>query len=89
MQIIYISDQYPVGDLNRNGMYIYRTAKELSKHFDITVLALHPVIPPILPMLKNIKSCVGIYKEWREKFPKNPEPPEDLKDVKVIYAKFI
>ena len=89
MRIIYISDQYPVGELNRNGMYIYRTAKELSKDFDIVVIALHPVVPPIIPMLKNIKTCVNIYKEWRLKFPKNPKPPKDLEDVKVIYVKFL
>lgn len=87
LKIIYITDQYPVGEKNRNGMYIYRTVKELSNYYNVTVFALHPIIPPLLPMLKNISDFKKIYKEWKLKFPKIPKPPKDLKDVKVVYSK--
>lgn len=88
MRILYISTQYPVGEYNRNGMYIYQTAKGLTKKFEVIVLALHPVIPPVLTMIKNFSNFTTIYKEWKNKFPKKPRPPNGLKDINVIYTKF-
>ena len=89
MKILWLTTQFPNGNLNRNGMFVFRTVQELSNEYDITVIALHPVIPPLIPMLKNIKSAKSIYKEWRERYPKDPVPPNDLGKIKVRYIKFI
>ena len=88
MHIIWITTQFPNGTENKNGMFIYRTVRELSKYYSITVIALHPVIPPIIPMIKNIGYAKRIFKEWRQRFPSNPQKPIGLENINVIYSKF-
>jgi len=88
LRIIWLTTQFPVGEKNRNGMFIYRTVKELSKLYKITVIVLHPVIPPILPMIKNLSNWRKIYLEWKEKYPRNPVKPKDAKDIDIIYSNY-
>ncbi len=87
MKIIWITTQFPSSVNDTKGIFIFRTVKELSKHFDITVLCLYPVIPPLIPMIKNPRNSIKLYKLWRAKYPRFPEPPKDL-ETNVIYAKY-
>lgn len=87
MKIIWITTQFPSSANDTKGIFIFRTIKELSKHFDITVLCLYPVIPPLIPMIKNPRNSIELYKLWRAKYPRFPEPPKDL-GANVIYAKY-
>ena len=89
MHIIWITPQFPNGKNNRNGMFIYRTVQELGKHYKITVLALYPVIPPIIPMLKNLKDWKKIFSDWKTSFPRKPEIPDGTRNISVHYVKYI
>ncbi|MFZ1289742.1 MAG: glycosyltransferase [Melioribacteraceae bacterium] len=89
MNIIWITTQFPNGKENRDGMFIYRTVQELGKHYNITVLALYPIIPPIIPMLKNFKDRKKIFSDWRNAYPKNPIVPQYIKDLNIIYVKYV
>jgi len=89
MNIIWITTQFPNGTENKNGMFIYRTVRELSKYYSITVIVLHPVIPPLIPMFTNLRYAIKIYKEWKLRFPPKPKKPEGIKNVNIIYSKFL
>jgi glycosyltransferase involved in cell wall biosynthesis len=86
--ILWLTTQFPSNPKDTKGSFIFRTVKELSKEFKITVICLHSIVPPILPMLKDLRNSTKIYKVWRNKYPKNPVPPENL-NIKVIYAKYV
>jgi len=88
MHIIWITTQFPSSPKDTKGRFIYRTVKELSKHYSITVICLHSIVPPFLPMLKDFANARKIYKVWRQKYPKRPEAPKDL-NAKVIFSKYI
>ena len=88
MHILWLTTQFPVGEINRNGMFIYRTVSELSTRYKITVLVLHPVIPPFVPMLKNFRNWRNIYDEWRSKFPRNPQKPKESDNINIIYSNY-
>lgn len=88
MHIIWLTTQFPSSSTDTKGSFINRTVRELSKHYQITTICLHSIVPPILPILKDIKNAKKIYKVWRSKYPKKPVAPLDLAG-NVIYAKYI
>ena len=88
MHIIWLTTQFPNGTDNKNGMFIYRTVRELSKYYSITVIVLHPVLPPIIPILKNFGFAKDIYKEWKTRFPQNPSKPKGIENINVLYSGF-
>jgi len=89
MHIIWLTSQFPIKDKNRNGLFIYRTVRALAEKRSISVIVLHPVIPPIIPMLKNFKNWKSVYDEWKDRFPSNPQKPKKMDGIDVHYAKFI
>lgn len=88
MNIIWITTQFPSSVTDTKGNFIYRTVRELSKHYSITVVCLHSFVPPFLQILKDLKNAKKIYKVWRLKYPKQPKAPQNL-NAKVIYAKYV
>jgi len=87
-KIIWLTTQFPSNSEDTKGSFIFRTVRELSKHYNITVICLHSLVPPIIPMLKDISNASKIYKVWRKKYPSNPEAPPNI-NFNVIYAKYI
>lgn len=87
--IFWLTDQFPSGEKNRTGVFIYRTVKELAKYYPITVLCLYPYTPPLLFMLKNLRGSKNIFKQWKETHPQKLIKPTGLENVPVIYIKYI
>jgi len=87
INIIWITTQFPSSKTDTKGSFIYRTVRELAKHYPITVFCLYSIVPPIIPMMKDIKNAAKIIKVWRIKFPKHPQAPEDL-NARVVYVKY-
>ena len=88
MHIIWITTQFPNAENKVNGIFIYRTVKELSKLYKITVVCLYPTPPPVFTMLKNLKNSKTIFKKWKKLYPSRPTPPEGLYNVDVIYLRY-
>ncbi len=88
MHIVWLTTQFPSSSEDTKGSFIFRTVSELSKHYIITVVCLHSLVPPIIPMLKDISNALKIYKVWREKYPSNPQAPSNI-NFNVIFAKYI
>jgi teichuronic acid biosynthesis glycosyltransferase TuaC len=86
--IVWLTTQFPNGNKNRNGIFIYRTVKFLSEYYDIHVLNLYSRTPPYLVMLKNFSEAGKIYKEWQERFPSRPVKPEGSDSFRVKYTKY-
>ncbi len=86
--IIWLTTQFPSSAEDTKGSFIFRTVRELAQHYEITVICLHTLVPPIIPMIKNISNATKIYKLWRKSYPSNPKPPLNI-NFKVIYAKYI
>lgn len=88
MKIIWITTQFPSSATDIKGSFIYRTVKELSNIYDITVFCLYPIMPPLLPMLKDCRNAMIIWKTWREKFPLKPIAPVGI-NAKIEYIKYL
>ncbi len=88
MHIIWITTQFPQGKNNLNGIFIYRTVKELSKYYNITVISLYPALPPVFSILKNPLNWKYFFTERKKIFPSKMVPPDDLNNTKVIYIKY-
>ncbi len=87
--IIWLTTQFPEGEKNRSGMFIYRTVKELTKHYPITVICLCPTTPPIIPMIKNWKNYKEIFKEWKKLHSNKPVKPKQAGQLNVIYVRYL
>lgn len=88
MQIIWLTTQFPSSVIDTKGRFIYRTIKHLLKDYNISVINLYSVTPPIIPILKDLKNSKSIYNVWRQKYPKNPVEPDELKG-KVRYSRYV
>jgi len=86
--IFWLTTQFPKEENNRSGMFIYRTVKELSKYYPITVLCLYPLTPPIISMAKNFRNYKGIIKRWIKLNPLQPVKPDKSDKFDVIYIKY-
>ena len=69
MRIVWLTTQFPNRPKIENGIFIFRTVKELSKYYDITVLVVYPLLPPIFSMLKNYKYMKKIYRNGKTNSP--------------------
>ena len=87
-RIIWITTQFPNGEKNKQGMFIYRSVKELSKYYPITVICLYTVFPPIFLMIKKLHDIRKIYNSWNDKYPRILIKPNGLRNVEVIYVKY-
>jgi glycosyltransferase involved in cell wall biosynthesis len=87
--IFWITREFPIGNYNRSGMFIYRTIKQLSKHYPITVIRLYHITPPIFSFIRYFKSFPEIFKQWKKiPFSKPIKPPES-DDFNVIFVKYL
>ena len=68
MNIIWLTPEFPSSNDNTKGIYIYRTVKELAKHYKITVIALYPAAPPILEIIKYKKDWKTLYSDWKTSY---------------------
>lgn len=72
---------------NTKGIYIYRTVKELSKHFKVPVIALYPAAPPIMEILRYKKDWKKLFKDWKLNYSVDKETQEK-ENFKIIYLKY-
>ena len=87
MHIIWLTPEFPSSIDNTKGIYIYRTVKELSKHFKITVIALYPAAPPIMEILRYKKDWKKLFKDWKLNYSVENETKEK-DNFKIIYLKY-
>ena len=88
MNLIWITPEFPSSKTNTKGIYIYRTVKELAKHYNLYVICLYPASPPIVEMLKYWKDRKEIYKEWEKNYPKTSNLSEEFGEGKIIYLRY-
>ena len=87
--IFWLTHQFPSGNHNKSGMFIYRTVKELTNYYPVTVICFHPYTPPIISMLNARKGYKNIYNQWKELHPKKLVKPKGIDNIKVIYIKYL
>jgi teichuronic acid biosynthesis glycosyltransferase TuaC len=88
MNLIWLTPEFPSSKSNINGMYIYRTVKELAKYYKVYVLCLYPAFPPILNMIKYWRDWKSIYYLWKNNYPRNSEAPAEFADGQIIYLRY-
>ncbi len=88
MNLIWITPEFPSSKTNTKGIYIYRTVKELAKHYNLYVICLYPASPPIVEMLKYWKDRKEIYREWEKNYPKTSNLSEEFGEGKIIYLRY-
>ena len=86
--IIWLTTQFPQGQNNLNGIFIFRTVQELSKYYNITVICLYPALPPVISILKNPNNMIYLIKARKNVFPSRMVPPDGLDNAKVLYIKY-
>ena len=88
-KIFWITTQFPEGEKNRSGMFIYRTINVLSKYYPIIVICLYHSTPPIFSIFKRFKNYKEIFNEWRKLRSAEPTKPNYIDDsYEVIYVKY-
>ena len=87
--IFWLTNQFPSGEQNKSGMFIYRTVKELANYYAITVFCFYPYTPPILSILKNRRGSKNILRQWRESHPKILIKPKEIDNINVVFIKYI
>jgi glycosyltransferase involved in cell wall biosynthesis len=87
-RIIWITTQFPKGKGNQSGMFIYRTVKELSKYYSITVFCLYPKVFPVISIIKNLRNFGAILYQWKKNNPPISSKPDDNDKYDVIYIKY-
>ena len=88
MNLIWLTPEFPSSANNYNGMYIYRTVKELAKYYKVYVVCLYPALPPILNMIKYWRDWKSIYNNWKNSYPRNSEAPSEFSDGQIIYLRY-
>ncbi|MCB0729821.1 MAG: glycosyltransferase [Ignavibacteriae bacterium] len=88
INLIWLTPEFPSNINDTKGVYLYRTVKELSKLYKITVICLYPAAPPIFEMLRYWKDWKSIYKAWKLNYYKNDLNLESSKNLKIIYLRY-
>ena len=89
MKIIWITSLFPSGADTTKGIYLYRTVKALSDHYDITTLCVFPAVPPILKMIEKPIYAKKTYTYWRKNYPKKPIPPNGINPSAIYYVRYL
>lgn len=88
MNLIWLTPEFPSSAKNTQGMYIYRTVKELSRYYKLDVICLYPAAPPVLEMIKNWKDRKTIYKNWKRNYSEDSSSKLELQNVRVYYLQY-
>jgi teichuronic acid biosynthesis glycosyltransferase TuaC len=88
MRLIWITPEFPNKNGNIKGIYLYRTAKELAKYYELYVICLYPAFPPILKMLKYWKDWKKIYRDWKKNYTENSFAFKDFKEEQIIFLRY-
>ncbi len=88
INIIWLTPEFPSDENDTKGIYLFRTVKELSKYYNITVLSLYPAAPPIIEMMKYWKDRKKIYQNWKLNYSNNGLQFAEFENLQIFYLRY-
>lgn len=88
MNLIWITPEFPSSRSNIKGIYIYRTVKELAKHYKVHVICLYPAFPPFLEMIKYWRDWKNIYNDWNKNYSKSTNATIEFTNGQIIHLRY-
>ncbi len=86
--LIWLTPEFPNNNSNVKGIYIFRTVKELAKHYKVYVICLYPAFPPLLEMIKYWRDWKNIWNEWKKNYSLDTDKLGELSHEQIIYLRY-